>query len=61
MPPFLKSIEFLKAASLIVAALVAFFLPEYAVEAAVIETFVYAFLKLFFNVTPELRAKGLLK
>ena len=60
MPPFLKSIEFIKAGSLIIAALVAYFLPQYATEAAVIETFVYAFLKLFFNVTPELKAKGLM-
>lgn len=59
MSPFWKSVEFWKSASLIAASLIAYFAPEHAVEAAVIEALVYAVLKLFFNVSPELKARGL--
>ena len=60
MPPFLKSAEFWKSASLVVAVVFSYFVPEHAVDALMIEGLVYAVLKLFFNVTPELRARGLM-
>lgn len=60
MPPFLKSAEFWKAVSLIVAVVFSYFVPDHAVQAAMVEAFVYALLKLFFNVVPELRARGLI-
>lgn len=59
MPPFVKSLAFWKAASLIVATLVAYFFPNYAITAAMVEALVYAVLQMF-GVTPELRARGLL-
>jgi len=60
LPPFVYSAAFWKATSLIVATLVAYFFPEYALTAAMVEAVVYAVLNLF-GVTPELRARGLMK
>jgi len=60
LPPFVYSAAFWKALSLIVAALVAYFFPEYALTAAMVEAVVYAILNLF-GITPELRARGLMK
>jgi hypothetical protein len=60
MPPFVKSAEFWKAVCLITAALVTYFLPQYALTADSILAVIYALLKLFFNVVPELRARGLM-
>lgn len=59
MPPFVKSLAFWKAFSLIVATLVAYYTP-YKLEAAILETLIYAILNLF-GIVPELRSKGLMK
>ena len=59
MPPFVKSLAFWKAISLIVATLVAYFFPDYKIDAVMVEFLVLAVLQ-FFGVTPELRARGLL-
>lgn len=61
MPSFVKSAEFWKAVVVVVAALVTYFSPTWVVTADVLLAVVYAVLKLFFNVVPELRAKGLMK
>lgn len=59
MPPFVKSLAFWKAISLLVATLVVYFFPQYTLSAAMVEAVIYAVLQLF-GVTPELRARGLL-
>ena len=59
MPNFVKSLEFWKAASLVIAAAVAYFWPESALTAAKVEALVFAVLSLF-GVNPELRARGIL-
>lgn len=58
LPPFVKSLAFWKAFSLIVATLVAYYTP-YKLEAAILETLIYAVLNLF-GIVPELRARGIL-
>ena len=60
MPPFWKSAEFWKAASLVVAVVFSYFVPDKVLEAATVEALVYAVLKLFFDVVPELRIRGLM-
>ena len=59
MPIFVKSLAFWQAFSIVVAALVAQFLPQFAFEAAKLEAVILAVLFLF-GVQPELRARGLL-
>lgn len=56
LPPFVYSLAFWKAVSLIVATLVAYLTP-YKLEAAMVEAVVLAVLQLL-GVTPELRARG---
>lgn len=58
LPPFLKSLAFWKAVSLIVAVLVAYFLPDKAFDSAKLEALIYAVLQLF-NISPELQSRGL--
>ena len=57
MPPFVKSLAFWKAVSLLVATLVVYFFPQYNLTAVMVEAVVYAVLQLF-SVTPELKARG---
>ena len=59
MPPFVYSLAFWQALSYILAAVVAFFVPEYALEAGVLLALFLAVLKLF-GIVPELRARGLM-
>ena len=56
-PPFFYSLAFWTASAYVVAALVAYFTP-YKLEAGVLLAAVLAILK-FFQITPELKAKGL--
>lgn len=56
---FYQSAEFWKAVCVVAAALITYFFPDHAVVADTILAVVYGLLKLFFNVTPELRARGL--
>ena len=60
MLPFWKSAEFWQSACIVAAALITYFAPTWMVTADVILAVVYAALKLFFNVVPELRARGFL-
>lgn len=66
LPVFLKSIAFLKGVSLIVAGVAALLVyfkvipPNYGFDAGIVLGVFYAILN-FFNVKPELRARGLLK
>jgi len=55
MPPFVYSLAFWKAVSLVIATLVAAF-TQYKLEAAMVEALILALLQLL-GVTPELRAK----
>jgi len=57
LPAFVRSLEFWKAVSFIITALVVQF-TDYKLEVAVLEGFFLAVLSLF-GVTPELRARGL--
>jgi hypothetical protein len=60
LPPFVYSLKFWEAASVITAAIaVQFFGVEY-VDAGVVLVAVLGILRLF-QITPELRAKGLIK
>ena len=59
MPNFVKSREFWKAASLVIAAVVAYFWPESALTVAKVEALVFAVLSLF-GVNTELRSRGIL-
>ena len=61
MNPFWKSAEFWKALVVVAVALVTYFAPTWQVTGDVLLALIYAVLKLFFNVTPELRARGLWK
>jgi len=60
LPPFVYSLAFWKALSLIVASLVIYFFPQYTLTAAMVEAVIYAVLQLF-GINPELRARGLKK
>ena len=57
-PDFFKSAAFWKAVSLVLATLIVYFFPQYALTAAMVEAVIYAVLNLF-GVVPELRAHGL--
>ena len=56
-PPFFYSLAFWQALAYVIAALVAYFTP-YKLEAGALLAAVLAILK-FFQITPELKAKGL--
>jgi len=56
LPPFVYSLAFWKAVSLVIATLVAAF-TQYKLEAAMVEALILAVLQLL-GVTPELRARG---
>ena len=58
MPPFVYSAEFWKAAVVVAVAVITYLSPSWMVTADVLLALIYAVLKLFFNVVPELRAKG---
>ena len=60
MPPFLKSLAFLKALTYVAAVVWFYFDPSHVVTDAVLLGLAQAILQLF-GVTPELRSKGLLK
>ena len=60
MPPFVYSIEFWKSLVVVAVAVITYFAPTWTVTADVVLALIYAALKLFFNVVPELRAKGLM-
>ena len=58
LPLFVKSLAFWKAVAMVVASLVVYFFPQYAITDAIVLAVVLSVLQLF-GVTPELRARGL--
>jgi hypothetical protein len=58
MPPFIKSLAFWKALAYVIAALVLYFAPQYALTDGILLGLFLAVLQMF-GIVPELRARGL--